>query len=111
MVGRFPLTGSALPRSPSLPRILRGVGPEGLPTLTIAERMIERSPGITRLLDRLEARGLDTKLVAELEELLNEATDGSLAMLSQKQLRELIALLDAVRGTMMDAVPCGCGVH
>jgi len=39
-------------------RILRGSHPEPLPTLEIAERMIERAPGITRLLDRLEAAGL-----------------------------------------------------
>ena len=38
-------------------RILRGSHPESLPTLEIAERMIERAPGITRLLDRLEAAG------------------------------------------------------
>jgi DNA-binding MarR family transcriptional regulator len=29
-----------------------------MPTLEIAERMIEQAPGITRLLDRLEAKGL-----------------------------------------------------
>jgi MarR family transcriptional regulator, organic hydroperoxide resistance regulator len=39
-------------------RILRGAGKEGIPTLTVAERMIERTPGITRLMDRLEAKGL-----------------------------------------------------
>jgi len=39
-------------------RILRGSHPVPLPTLEIAERMIERAPGITRLLDRLEAAGL-----------------------------------------------------
>src|SRR5438067_12213601 len=39
-------------------RILRGAGLEGLPTLEIAERMIEQAPGITRLLDRLEAKKL-----------------------------------------------------
>ena len=39
-------------------RILRGAEPEGLPTLTIAERMIERAPGITRMIDRLEAKKL-----------------------------------------------------
>ena len=39
-------------------RILRGARPGSLPTLEIAERMIERAPGITRLLDRLEARAL-----------------------------------------------------
>jgi len=30
----------------------------GLPTLDIAERMIEQAPGITRLLDRLEGKKL-----------------------------------------------------
>ena len=39
-------------------RILRGSEPRGLPTLTIAERMIESTPGITRMIDRLEAKGL-----------------------------------------------------
>ena len=39
-------------------RILRGAGPAGLPTLDIAERMIDQTPGITRLLDRLEAKKL-----------------------------------------------------
>jgi DNA-binding MarR family transcriptional regulator len=39
-------------------RILRGAGERGLPTLDIAERMIERTPGITRLVDRLEKKGL-----------------------------------------------------
>ena len=39
-------------------RILRGAGGRGLPTLDIAERMIEQAPGITRLLDRLERKAL-----------------------------------------------------
>ena len=39
-------------------RILRGAGDEGLPTLEVAERMIEQTPGVTRLLDRLEIEGL-----------------------------------------------------
>src|SRR5438128_7791686 len=39
-------------------RILRGAGADGLPTLEIADRMIEQTPGITRLLDRLEAKEL-----------------------------------------------------
>lgn len=42
-------------------RILRGSHPQTLPTLEIAERMIERAPGITRLLDRLERAGLVTR--------------------------------------------------
>lgn len=39
-------------------RILRGSHPKPLPTLEIADRMIERAPGITRLIDRLENAGL-----------------------------------------------------
>jgi DNA-binding MarR family transcriptional regulator len=39
-------------------RILRGAGDEGLPTLEVADRMIEQTPGVTRLLDRLEAKEL-----------------------------------------------------
>jgi DNA-binding MarR family transcriptional regulator len=39
-------------------RILRGAGPDGLPTLEVANRMVEQTPGITRLLDRLEAKEL-----------------------------------------------------
>jgi DNA-binding MarR family transcriptional regulator len=38
-------------------RILRGA-PEPLPTLELAQRMIERMPGITRLLDGLVGKGL-----------------------------------------------------
>ena len=39
-------------------RILRGTGPKGLPTLEIAERLVEQTPGITRLIDKLEKLGL-----------------------------------------------------
>jgi DNA-binding MarR family transcriptional regulator len=39
-------------------RILDEAGDAGLPTLDVADRMIEQTPGITRLLDRLEAKGL-----------------------------------------------------
>lgn len=42
-------------------RILRGARPEPLPTMEIADRMIERTPGITRLLDRLDRKGLATR--------------------------------------------------
>lgn len=38
-------------------RILRGAAEDGLPTLSVAERMIERTPGVTRLIDRMEKKG------------------------------------------------------
>src|ERR1041385_1042541 len=50
----FDLTGQQY----NVLRILRGAEPDGLPTLTIAERVIEKTPGITRMIDRLEAKGL-----------------------------------------------------
>ena len=46
-------------------RILRGARPAGLPTLAIAERMIERAPGITRLIDRLVRKGLVARCPGE----------------------------------------------
>jgi DNA-binding MarR family transcriptional regulator len=39
-------------------RILRGGGADGVPTLDVADRMIEQAPGVTRLLDRLEQKEL-----------------------------------------------------
>lgn len=39
-------------------RILRGAHPDPLPTMEIANRMMEKTPGITRLLDRLEEKDL-----------------------------------------------------
>ncbi len=45
------------PQQYNVLRILRGAGGE-LPTLDVADRLIEQTPGITRLLDRLEAKGL-----------------------------------------------------
>ncbi len=98
-------------------RILRGAGPSGLPTLEIAERMIESSPGITRLLDRLEAKKLigrvrcpkdrrrvlctatpaGLKLLAKLDGPVSRADEEALRGLSDGETRTLVALLDAVR--------------
>jgi DNA-binding MarR family transcriptional regulator len=44
------------PQQYNVLRILRGAGEEGLPTLGVAERMIERTPGITRLIERMVHR-------------------------------------------------------
>jgi DNA-binding MarR family transcriptional regulator len=38
-------------------RILRGAGSQGLPTLTIRDRLVREAPGITRLVDKLERAG------------------------------------------------------
>lgn len=98
-------------------RILRGVGAEGIPTLDIADRMIERTPGITRLLDRLEAKQLvrrrrcpedrrqvlcwitdpGLKLLAELDQPLSEAGLQLVAPLKASEIRSLIDLLGRIR--------------
>jgi DNA-binding MarR family transcriptional regulator len=98
-------------------RILRGAGPQGLPTLAIGERMIEEAPGITRLLDRLEAKGLvrrercpedrrqvlcyatptGLELLKRIDGAMDSADEQGLGMLSDKDKTELIRLLDAVR--------------
>jgi DNA-binding MarR family transcriptional regulator len=98
-------------------RILRGAGPEGLPTLTIGERMIEQTPGVTRLVDRLERKGLvDRKpcpkdrrrvfcvitekglaLLKDLDEPVNRWDAHNVAVLQPSDVDSLISLLDRVR--------------
>ena len=83
-------------------RILRGAGKQGLPTLDIAERMVEQTPGITRLIDRLETKKLVVRercktdrrqvfcritpaglsLLARLDQPLRDAEDKALAALT-----------------------------
>lgn len=94
-------------------RILRGAEPEGLPTLTVAERMVEQTPGITRMIDRLESKGLVSReirledrrcvycrisqkgldLLAALDDLVdvtNDALDG----LTDKEIEQMTKLLE-----------------
>jgi DNA-binding MarR family transcriptional regulator len=98
-------------------RILRGAGEEGIPTLDVAERMVEQAPGITRLMDRLEAKGLvrrercaedrrqvlcwatprGLELLATLDEPVDAAGQRAMAPLSEAEKRELIRLLAAIR--------------
>lgn len=65
-------------------RILRGAGPDGLPTLAIGERLIEETPGMTRLLDRLEAKKLVRRhrCTADRRQVLCQITDDGLALLA-----------------------------
>jgi DNA-binding MarR family transcriptional regulator len=99
-------------------RILRGAGSAGLPTLEVAERMIEETPGVTRLLDRLEAKGWVRRqrcpkdrrqhlcwitpaghaLVGRLDEPLNVAIEKYLKPLRRSDQVQLIHLLEALRG-------------
>ena len=99
-------------------RILRGA-PEGLPCGEIGSRMITRDPDITRLLDRLEKRGLISrtretkdrrmvltrispeglKLLAQLDEPVQQAHREQLGHLGKDRLRALTELLRDTRGS------------
>jgi DNA-binding MarR family transcriptional regulator len=75
-------------------RILRGARPDGLCTLTIAERMIEQAPGITRLIDRLAAKQLVVRVrsVEDRRQVWCRITPAGLRLLAR--LDEPVAALD-----------------
>jgi DNA-binding MarR family transcriptional regulator len=98
-------------------RILRGAGKDGLPTLTVADRLIEHTPGITRLVDRLEAKALVrrqrpeqdrrlvycfiTKLGLELLERMDPQVEAGakrlMANLSKAEMQALLNILEKIR--------------
>ena len=98
-------------------RILAGSAPEPLPTLEIAERMIEATPAITGLLDRLEQKGLvrrercpsdrrlvhcwisqgGTDLLDELNPRMSTAADEAMRMMPEADQKRLIRSLERVR--------------
>ena len=99
-------------------RILRSVRPGTMPTSAIGAKLVSRAPDMTRLLDKLEERGLirrerrpenrrvvEVGITAEGTEVLDRLAaevrrchEAQLGHLSQKGLRELIALLKEARG-------------
>jgi len=116
------------PQQYNVLRILRGAGQAGLPTLEIAERMIESTPGITRLLDRLEAKRLVRRqrcprdrrqvlcysrpeglaLLSRLDEPVSAADASALRGLRPERVATFIAILDEIRvglSTLPPAAP------
>lgn len=105
-------------------RILRGAGKQGLPTLDIAGRMVEQTPGITRLIDRLESKELVLRercktdrrqvfcritaaglaLLAQVDQPLRDAEETALAALTERQLSQLMNLLDLARNGLHAAI-------
>lgn len=99
-------------------RILRGAGPDGLPSGEVGDRMVARDPDVTRLLDRMEARGLvarargrpdrrvvvvrltdeGRRLVDALDAPVQALHARQLGHLSDDDLRALSALLARARG-------------
>jgi DNA-binding MarR family transcriptional regulator len=98
-------------------RILRGAGDTGLPTLEVAERMIEQTPGVTRLLDRLEAKELvrrqrcpidrrqhlcwitakGLEVLEKIDTLAARSPEESMKGLRQKDRVAFIRMMDAIR--------------
>ena len=98
-------------------RILRGAGRDGLPTLEIAQRMIEQTPGITRLIDRLQTKELVRRerrsddrrcvycritaagmaVLAGLDEPVRQAADAAFQSVTKRQLAKLVDSLDRLR--------------
>ena len=105
------------PQQYNVLRILRGAGPEGLPTLAIGERLIEQTPGMTRLLDRLEAKRLirrkrcakdrrqvlcwitpaGLRLLDQLDEVIAQPEQRLARVWTASQARSLVGLLDRAR--------------
>ncbi|PQO26304.1 MarR family winged helix-turn-helix transcriptional regulator [Blastopirellula marina] len=102
-------------------RILRGEG-KPLPSLEIAERMIQVVPAITGLIDRLEKQELverrrchddrrvvyvgitdkGTKLLEEMQEPVSETHIQLMGHLTQDELKELSRLLEKARTSLTD---------
>ena len=98
-------------------RILRGAGADGLPTLEVADRMIEQAPGVTRLLDRMEAKELVRRqrcpkdrrqhlcwitprglaVLQKIDAVSQRAADEVLKGLRAKDRETFVRLLDAIR--------------
>ncbi len=119
IVERYGIT----PQQYNVLRILRGAGDDGLPTLEIADRMIEQTPGITRLIDRLERKGLVLRercatdrrqifcritregldLLAKLDRPISEAGEWA-PSLSPHEHAQLMRLLDKARKSLSAGV-------
>ncbi len=105
------------PQQYNVLRILRGAGADGLPTLEVAERMIEQTPGVTRLLDRMEAKELVRRqrcpkdrrqhlcwitprglaVLQKIDAVSQRAADDTMKGLRTKDRETFVRLLDAIR--------------
>jgi MarR family transcriptional regulator, organic hydroperoxide resistance regulator len=99
-------------------RILRSVRPGTMPTSAVGAKLVSRAPDMTRLLDKLEERGLirrerrpenrrvvecgitpqGVELLDRLAAEVRRCHEAQLGHLSQKVLKDLIAMLKEARG-------------
>lgn len=98
-------------------RILRGAAPDPLPTMDIADRMLEKTPGVTRFLDALEETGFvrrkrspddrrvvhawitdaGQELLADMDEDVDRADRRVIDGLADATVSELVETLETVR--------------
>jgi DNA-binding MarR family transcriptional regulator len=100
-------------------RILADAGDAGLPTLAVAEQLLERAPGITRLMDRLERqgfvarnRGTDRRqvfcsltadgaaVVKDLQPRVTAAESAAVGCLNANELAALLHFLNRIRSRL-----------
>lgn len=100
-------------------RLLDSAGEAGLPTLAVAQRLVEKAPGVTRLADKLEARGLinrvrgkdrrqvicritaeGRKLLASLDQQIDPVLEGAFAALTHHEIPALVHLLNRIRNRL-----------
>lgn len=106
-------------------RILRGAGPQGLPTLEIVNRMIDQAPGITRLLDRLERKQLIRRerpannrrkvicyvtqkgvdLLRQMDKPIQERVRAAVRCLTDAEVADLVKYLERIRMTTAPPTP------
>ena len=116
MVDEVGLDDITLPQYNVL-RILRGAGPDGLPTLEIGARLVERTPGVTRMINRLVLKHLvfrercskdrrivyckitpaGLRLLEKYDPRVSEVNRLAVGTLSRSELTQLVKLLDKVR--------------
>jgi DNA-binding MarR family transcriptional regulator len=113
LFGRYELTAQQY----NALRLLRGVHPETMPTLTLASKLVSRAPDITRLLDHLVEKGWIARerkpenrrvvrvcitdkgleLLQRIQAEVRAMNDQQLGHLSPEQLKELVGLLRLAR--------------
>lgn len=100
-------------------RVLAEAGESGMPTLAVADRLLERAPGVTRLMDRLERQGLVVRtrgtdrrqvicaaspagaaLVAKMLPGVNEVEESIVACLNPNELGALLHFLNRLQNRL-----------
>ncbi len=110
------------PQQYNVLRLLRAAHPEAVQTLALADKLVSCAPDITRMLDKLEQRSLIARqrpadnrrvvlvtitkaglnLLEEIDDPLRACHKKQLGHLEREELKEMIMLLQRVRGPHED---------